>query len=107
MHFEASTFAWTHDDAEEFQLDSFVIPEKPYKQRWRCKVCGSGVSSYNKKTDRWSVWGCQLERNENGKIKNWDIVRPTAHMFYGTRVLDVGDDLGKWEGYENKSAKLS
>jgi hypothetical protein len=64
------------------------------------------VSSYNAKTDRWSVWGCQLERDENGKIKGWDIAKPTAHMFYGTRVLDVGDGLSKWEGYENKSAKL-
>ena len=47
-----------------------------------------------------------MERNDDGKIKNWDIIKPTAHMFYGTRVLDVGDDLGKWEGYENKSAEL-
>jgi len=107
MHFEASAFTWTHNDTPELHLDSFVIPEKPHKQRWRCKTCGSGVASHNKNTGRWSVWGCQLERNEDGKIKDWNNIRPTAHMFYGTRVLDISDDLGKWEGYENQSVKLS
>lgn len=102
MHFEASAFAWTHTSS----LDSFSIPEKPHKKRWRCKNCGTNISSYNSTTNRWSVWGCGMERNDDGKIKNWDIIKPTVHMFYGTRVLDVGDDLGKWEGYENKSAEL-
>ncbi|KIM88780.1 hypothetical protein PILCRDRAFT_813756 [Piloderma croceum F 1598] len=107
MHFAASAFTWMHDDTPELCLDSFVLPEKPHKQRWRCKTCGSCVASYNKNTDRWSVWGCQLERNEDGTIKDWDIAKPTVHMFYGTRVLDISDGLGKWEGYENQSAKLS
>jgi hypothetical protein len=88
-------------------LDYFIIPEKPYKKRFRCKNCGTSVSSFNQKTGRWSVWGCQLKRDEDGRIKDWDIIRPTAHIFYGTRILDVGDGLGKWEGYENRSARLS
>ena len=107
MHFEASAFTWTHNDTPELHMDSFAIHGKPHKQRWRCKTCGSGVASYNKNTNRWSVWGCQLERDEDGKIKDWDNIRPTVHMFYGTRVLDINDNLDKWEGYENQSAKLS
>jgi hypothetical protein len=102
MHFEASAFTWTQTSS----LDSFSNLQKPHKKRWRCKNCGTNVSSYNSITNRWSVWGCGLERDGGGKIKNWDIVKPTAHIFYGTRVLDVGDDLGKWEAYENTSAKL-
>lgn len=107
MHFEAAAFKWTRKDPCESYLDSYINPEKPWKKRWRCKNCGSSVSSHNSKTDRWSVWGCQLERFGDGRIKNWEIVKPTAHIFYGTRVIDVGDDLGKWQGYEDKSKRLS
>lgn len=107
VHFEASAFSWTRTEPAETYLDSYVLPDKPYKTRWRCKTCGSCVASKNSRTNRWSVWGCVLARDVDGKIKNWDIVKPTAHIFYGTRVLDVADGLGKWEGYENKSAKLS
>lgn len=107
MHFDGPTFAWTHAAPHEAKLDYYTNPGKPWKKRWRCKECGSSVSSYNSNTDRWSVWGCQLERNEDGKIKDWDKVKPTAHMFYGTRLLDVDDELGKWEGYEDKSEKLA
>jgi len=103
MHFDASAFTIQTTS----RLDSFSNPVKPHKNRWRCKNCGTSVSSYNSRTNQWSVWGCTLERDDNGQLKNWDIIKPTAHIFYGTRVLDVGDNLSKWEGYENRSVKLS
>jgi len=28
-------------------------------------------------------------------------------MFYGTKVIEVDDGLGKWEGYENKSKRIA
>lgn len=52
------------------------------------------------------MWGAQMARDELGSIKSWDVVKPTAHIFYGTRMLDVNDGLGKWEAYEDKSRKL-
>jgi len=105
MHFEKSAFKWTHEEPHESYMDAYSNPESRWKTRWRCKTCGSNVSSYNSKTSEWSVWGCQLDRDNDGKIKNWDIVKPTAHIFYGSRVLDVGDGLGKWEGYANSSVR--
>ncbi|EGO05287.1 hypothetical protein SERLA73DRAFT_44695 [Serpula lacrymans var. lacrymans S7.3] len=107
MHFEEKDFVWTHSEPHADHLDFYDNPLKPHKRRYRCKKCGVTVTSYNSKVNRFSVWGALLERNEEGKIKNWDIAKPTAHMFYGTRMLDVGDDLGKWEGYENKSQRLA
>jgi len=106
MHFEESAFKWTHEEPQESYMDGYSNPEKPGKKRWRCKACGSNVSSYNSVTSKWSVWGCQLDRGMDGKIKDWNIVKPTAHIFYGSRVLDVDDDLSKWEGYENKSVRI-
>ena len=55
----------------------------------------------------------QLENGQDyrvddlGRILRWDELRPTAHMFYGTRLLDIEDGLGKWEGYEGKSEKIA
>lgn len=106
MHFEASKFRWTQSEPVEASLDYFDNPTKPYKRRWRCKNCGSMIASYNSKKNTWSVWGATLDREEDGRIKNWELVKPTCHQFYGTRLLDVGDDLGKWEGYEEQSTRL-
>lgn len=64
------------------------------------------MGSYNIKTDNWSVWGVQLQREDDGVTKDLESVKPTAHIFYGTRLVDVNDDLGKWEGYEDKSTRM-
>jgi hypothetical protein len=53
------------------------------------------------------VWGPHLARDESGRVLRWDEVRPTAHIYYGTRLLDINDDLGKWEGYEGGSDKIA
>jgi hypothetical protein len=36
----------------------------------------------------------------------WEIVKPDAHIFYGTRMLDINDEMGKWEGYKDVSKRL-
>ncbi|KAF8665354.1 hypothetical protein AX16_000373 [Volvariella volvacea WC 439] len=109
VHFPVDCFTWTHRDspeAAEAVLDPYVVHHKPWKKRWRCKNCGSAVASHNSKANKISVWGAQLERDGDGRIKHWEELKPTAHIFYGTRMLDVSDDLGKWEGYENESRRL-
>lgn len=105
IHVRETDFAWTHALGDA-ALDFFAIPSKPHKTRCRCKTCGATVASYNSDTRCWSVWGAQLRRSAEGRIEGWVAVKPTAHMFYGTRMLDVNDDLGKWEGYENRSPKI-
>lgn len=105
IHFPASRFSWTHPEPYNDALESYAVSTKPWKIRWRCKQCGCTVSSYNSKLDKWSVWGAQLERDVEGRIKDWDTIKPTAHVFYETRMVDVQDDLGKWAGYEGKSEK--
>lgn len=32
--------------------------------------------------------------------------RPTCHIFYGARVMDVDDGLPKWSGHEGRSTRL-
>lgn len=33
--------------------------------------------------------------------------KPTCHIFYGTRIIDINDDLPKWLGHKNKSKELN
>ncbi|KAH7915675.1 Mss4-like protein [Hygrophoropsis aurantiaca] len=106
IHFEESDFEWTHNEPHSELLDFYNNPLKPYKRRIRCKRCGVGVTSHNSNTRRVSVWAAGLERDSEGTILNWDVAKPTAHIFYGTHVLAANDELGKWEGYEGKSNRL-
>ncbi|KAF5341103.1 hypothetical protein D9611_005944 [Ephemerocybe angulata] len=106
IHWEPTAFSWTHSATPEDVLDFYHVAHKPWKKRYRCKTCGVAIANENTKTGKWSVWGAQLDRDEHARIRNWDVVKPTAHWFYETRMLDVDDALGKWAGYENESERL-
>ncbi len=32
--------------------------------------------------------------------------KPTCHVFYNMRVIDISDDLPKWSGHKNRSVQL-
>ncbi|KAJ7492255.1 Mss4-like protein [Mycena latifolia] len=101
MHFPSSAFSWTHAPEIEPLVESlgdFVM--------FRCKSCRSCAATQMSATKNWAIRGMQLERDEAGKIINWDGVKPTGHIFYGTRVVDVADDLPKWEGHAGNSNRL-
>ena len=106
IHLKETDFAWSWQRAPNSNVDYYENPLKPYKRRFRCKQCGTPVASFNTRTAQYSVWGAVLERGPDGDILEWERVKPTAHQFYGTRMLDVNDELGKWEGYEEKSARI-
>ncbi|KAH9812035.1 Mss4-like protein [Melampsora americana] len=89
------------------------MPGRKYKLR--CKKCGSPVGSYSIIKKEWTIWGTTFERfksDENpsddstSKIKGWDLIKPNTHIFYGTRIMDIVDELSKWTGYEGQSEKL-
>jgi len=102
----ASKFEWTTASTTISDVaDEYVVFD--VKHRFRCKTCGTHVASWNTAKQKWSVWGATLDRNADGRIINWSLVKPTDHIFYGTRMLDVLDDLGKWEGYPNRSNPIT
>ena len=35
-----------------------------------------------------------------------DAFAPTCHIFYGSRVQDIDDNLPKWSGHKGKSERL-
>ncbi|KAF7347513.1 hypothetical protein MVEN_01507500 [Mycena venus] len=101
IHFPNSAFSWTY--AAEKAPD--VEPLKSFTL-YRCKSCRSCAATQMSDNQNWALRATQMERDENGKIKDWDNLKPTGHIFYGTRVVDVADDLPKWEGFPG-SAKIA
>ncbi|KAI6129599.1 hypothetical protein EV401DRAFT_2054672 [Pisolithus croceorrhizus] len=86
MHFVDTDSRWTSTgDPPETALDTYDNLLKLHKRRYRCKTCGVCAVSYNKMTRRFSVY---------------------TGVFYGTRVMDIEDELDKREGYEGDSTRL-
>ncbi|KAF8079119.1 hypothetical protein FPV67DRAFT_1691233 [Lyophyllum atratum] len=101
IHFVASAFKWTHNEPHDAALVTF-----PKGGNFKCKKCGADVAYADPEGKEYIVWGAGLERDAQGKIKDWDTVKPTAHIFYNTRMVDVDDQVGKWAGFENHSERL-
>ncbi|KAJ7292948.1 Mss4-like protein [Mycena rebaudengoi] len=100
MHYKPSAFTWTHtpENAPDVEnLKDFIL--------YRCKSCRSCAAT-TVTSGNWALRASQLERDENGKVINWEGVKPTSHIFYGTRLVDVADDLPKWDGYPGSSNRL-
>jgi hypothetical protein len=108
IHFPTAAFRWTHTTGAA-ALDAFVNPTKPHKTRFRCRTCGCCIASANARTSKTSVWGAQLARGTDvdARITRYALVAPTAHMFYGTRMLDVPDGVPKWAGYPGSSERMA
>ncbi|KAJ6623044.1 Mss4-like protein [Mycena sp. CBHHK59/15] len=101
MHYPDSAFSWKHASENEPAIEplgDIVL--------YRCRKCRSCAATQMLATKNWALRGTQLERDENGKIIDWEGVKPTGHIFYGTRVVDVADELPKWDGFVGKSTRL-
>jgi hypothetical protein len=40
------------------------------------------------------------------KLEGMDWLKPTAHIFYGTHIIDPKDNLPRFEGFQGKSKQL-
>ncbi|KXN84251.1 hypothetical protein AN958_12824 [Leucoagaricus sp. SymC.cos] len=103
LHYPSKAVAWTHTDPDAVFTKSKA--EDEWKE-WRCKSCLGILGSENSSRQRWSLKGALFCRNTQGLIENWHLVKPTGHMFYDTRMLDVNDGLPKWESYAGASRRI-
>lgn len=105
LHFPFSSFSWTHSNS-----DAVAISQPTSSHPWviyRCKTCHSYIGATNSNSKVWSLKSAHLKRDPTTHlIKDFDKIKPTAHIFYKTRMLDVPDGLPKWDGYENQSNRL-
>ena len=68
----------------------------------RCLRCGTLIADEGR--NMWLAFPTLFEFGSPPAVP--DSFRPTCHIFYGNRVVDVDDDLPKWSGHKNKSMRV-
>ncbi len=67
-----------------------------------CKQCGTPIADEGRRM--WLAFPTLFDFGQGGEIP--DSFKPTCHLFYGQRVTDIYDNLPKWSGHKNQSARL-
>ncbi|KAH8835106.1 Mss4-like protein [Flagelloscypha sp. PMI_526] len=109
VHYPYSAFSWTLPSGVVAQdlLDEYRLgPGRG--MRYRCKKCGICPCDFSPDAKEAIIRGPHLDRDkETEKIIHWDIVKPTAHIYYTSALVSVEDDLPKFEGYTNNSRRMN
>lgn len=67
-----------------------------------CGRCGTPIADEGRR-----MWLAFPELFDFGRPRRIpDAFRPTCHIFYGMRVVNVNDDLPKWAGHKDRSGLL-
>jgi hypothetical protein len=67
-----------------------------------CKRCGTPVADEGRRM--WLAFPALFDFGPGREVPA--AFRPTCHIFYGTRAVEVCDDLPKWSGHKNHSHPL-
>jgi hypothetical protein len=67
-----------------------------------CALCGTPLADEGRRM--WLAFPTLFEFGATGEIP--EAFRPTCHIFYAQRVVDVDDGLPKWSGHKNTSNEI-
>jgi hypothetical protein len=67
-----------------------------------CARCGTPIADEGRRM--WLAFPTLFDFAEAGEVP--EAFRPTCHIFYGQRVVDVPDGLPKWSGHKNSSDQI-
>lgn len=77
-------------------------PERTLPCKVSCARCGTPIADEGRR-----MWLAFPELFDFGRPRRIPAAfRPTCHIFYGLRVVDVDDDLPKWAGHKDRSPLL-
>lgn len=68
----------------------------------RCRQCGTLIADEGRRM--WLAFPTLFDFGHSGGVP--DSFKPTCHIFYGQRVMDIEDKLPKWLGHKNTSARF-
>jgi len=66
-----------------------------------CSHCGTLIADEGRRM--WLAFPTLFDFWQHAAIP--DAFKPTCHIFYGQRVINIDDDLPKWLGHKNESAR--
>lgn len=67
-----------------------------------CSLCGTLIADEGR--NMWLAFPSLFDLGDAPMVP--EKFKPTCHIFYGVRIIDILDDLPKWSGHKNKSTKL-
>jgi hypothetical protein len=67
-----------------------------------CALCGTPIADEGR--NMWLAFPTLFDFGQPPRVP--DAFKPTCHIFYGMRVMDVIDGLPKWSGHKDRSALL-
>jgi hypothetical protein len=67
-----------------------------------CGRCGTPIADEGRRM--WLAFPALFDFGHPPEVP--DAFHPTCHIFFGTRVVDVRDDLPRWSGHKNHSVRL-
>ena len=67
-----------------------------------CALCGTPIADEGR--HMWLAFPSLFDFGITPKVP--ETFKPTCHIYYGKRMMDLNDDLPKWSGHKNESALL-
>lgn len=89
---------------EHLRFYSAVLdrPERVSPCKVSCALCGTPIADEGRRM--WLAFPTLFDFGAKGQVP--EAFRPTCHIFYGQRVVDVDDGLPKWSGHKNASVEI-
>ncbi len=85
-----------------FYSDTLDRAERVAPCKVSCALCGTPIADEGRRM--WLAFPTLFDFGEAGEVP--EAFRPTCHIFYGQRVVDMADGLPKWSGHKNASEQL-
>ena len=67
-----------------------------------CGLCGTLIADEGR--NMWLAFPSLFDFGNVSTVP--EKFKPTCHIFYGVRIIDIDDGLPKWLGHKNKSEKM-
>ncbi len=89
-------------DCLKFYNSERNIHERILPCKVSCALCGTPIADEGRR-----MWLAFPTLFDFGGLAAFpEKFRPTCHLFYGSRVMDMDDNLPKWSGHKNHSERL-
>ena len=67
-----------------------------------CSLCGTPIADEGRRM--WLAFPSLFDFGFPPKVPK--AFMPTCHIFYGSRIINISDDLPKWSGHKNNSERM-
>ena len=89
-------------DCLKFYNSEQAINDRILPCKVSCGLCGTHIADEGRRM--WLAFPSLFDFGIPPKVPN--AFKPTCHIFYGSRVIDISDSLPKWSGHKNHSDRM-